>query len=594
LGGTVGPAKSGAAAPRPDGAPSFPRDETLYSTGTMYSTPASFNPLDVGGSMVYSPARPSPRSTSQGSAPSLFCCRNLPHHWVTRYATGTMGLLYETLFLYDPVHEKYVPWLATSGGWTGAATYTLHVRSGVKWDDGSPLTGADVAFSIDLAKMNPAAPYSYLGEYLSGPGAVAKGGTVTVHFVSPPPYAAWQEYLWTEPVLPMRIWSKLTATDQVIGPNTHPVSTGPMLLGYYGPSEVAYKVNPNWWGAQLGLHIKFRYLVDLVTATRSTELTELLSGHLDWSNSFLPGIANLVSSTGIGGYNLRTYYPGPPYMLPAGSAALVPNTARAPMGNVDLRKALAYALDRRAIVSKVYSGVAVVSDPTGLPPNLASFLDKKAVKRYEFSHNAGLAKKYLMASGYKGGPLTLEVPAGEADLAAAADVIVQDLRAVGIEVNVAFPSYDAWEADMANGSYDLTIVGQDKLDASPWSYFDRVYQLPIGGASNEQAAGINVERFTDPKAFRLAEQAGTTPAADLARLQSTYKQLEIGFLQELPEIPLWYGPAFFQANTTDWAHVPSSSERDDQYTPVMWPGWLGSTTTVLALAQLVPRSRRSK
>ena len=126
-------AASPASAARAPSITSFPRDETLYTSGTAYSPPSNWNPLDTG----------------------------------SRY-TGTMGLLYETLFLYDPVHNKYLPWLATSGSWTGPSTYTMQVRNNVKWSDGSSLTGADVAYSINLAKANTAVPYSNLGQYLSG------------------------------------------------------------------------------------------------------------------------------------------------------------------------------------------------------------------------------------------------------------------------------------------------------------------------------------------------------------------------------------------------------------------------------------------
>src|SRR5208282_4118177 len=102
---------------------SFPRSETLYTSGTAYSAPSNWNPLDTG-----------------------------------NYSTGTQGLIYEPLFLYNPLSTSsapYIPWLATSGGWNSANTvYTINVRSGVSWSDGTPLTGADVAYSINLARTN--------------------------------------------------------------------------------------------------------------------------------------------------------------------------------------------------------------------------------------------------------------------------------------------------------------------------------------------------------------------------------------------------------------------------------------------------------
>jgi len=69
------PAATGSAS---SGTLSFPRTETLYTSGTAYGPPVNWNPLDTGA-----------------------------------FATGTQGLIYEPLYLYDPVKGKYDPWLAT-------------------------------------------------------------------------------------------------------------------------------------------------------------------------------------------------------------------------------------------------------------------------------------------------------------------------------------------------------------------------------------------------------------------------------------------------------------------------------------------------
>ena len=58
----------------------LPRAQTLYTSGTAWGPFTQFNPLRSSGN-----------------------------------ATGTVGLLYETLFRYDPLKDRYIPWLATSG-----------------------------------------------------------------------------------------------------------------------------------------------------------------------------------------------------------------------------------------------------------------------------------------------------------------------------------------------------------------------------------------------------------------------------------------------------------------------------------------------
>jgi peptide/nickel transport system substrate-binding protein len=147
-------------------------------------------------------------------------------------------------------------------------------------------------------------------------------------------------------------------------------------------------------------------------------------------------------------------------------------------------------------------------------------------------------------------------------------------------------SLRARDADVAVGNYEMVINMAVGPSPTPWAYFEDVYALPV---TAEQVTGANTERFSSPAAWSLVEQAAATPTTDTAALRNTYSKLEGDFLQDLPEIPLWYPGAWFQANTAHWQDYPASSSPRDQYTPVMWPGWLGSTTTVYALAELKPR-----
>jgi hypothetical protein len=57
---------------------------------------------------------------------------------------------------------------------------------------------------------------------------------------------------------------------------------------------------------------------------------------------------------------------------------------------------------------------------------------------------------------------------------------------------------------------------------------------------------------------------------------------------ELLVAVLWYNGAWFAGNTTHWKGYPSVTDPGDRYTPVMWSGWVGNMTTILALAELRP------
>ena len=530
---------------------SFPRTETLYTSGTSYAPPSNWNPLDVG-----------------------------------NFATGTQGLIYEPLNLYDPIKGTYDAWLATdtpSTGWKGN-TYVINVRPGVKWSDGSALTGADVAYSINLARTNASDPFS--SNVATVANATASGNTVTVTFKGTPGYTEFQDYLWKAPVLPQAVWSKLSSSAQITSANAHPVGTGPMTLDTSNAQEVAYQTRSDWWATSaLGLSFKFKYLVDVVNGSNNQELGALTAGQVDWSNNFLPGINTLMTSlNGNAGYGFKTYYSSSPYMLSANTVWLEPNDSVAPMNNVNFRKAIAYALNPPVIAQTVYGGIAKASNPTGLLPTLNSYLDQNVVKQFGFSYNTSLAKSYLAKSGYHGQSITLQVPDGWTDWMQGVSVIQQELSAVGINVQLIYPQAPARTANITNGTYDLALDNNAGLDSTPWSYFQRVYNLPI---QKQQTAQLNWERFTSQKDWSLVQEAGSTPPSDTAKLNSIYSQLESDFLQDLPVIPVWYNGAWFQGSTKYWQDYPSSGS-SDQNMPVMWGGYIGAMTTVYALANLKP------
>jgi peptide/nickel transport system substrate-binding protein len=544
------PALSATPAPGPS---ALPRSETLYTSGTSSSPPTNFNPLSPG-----------------------------------RY-TGSQGLLYEPLFLYDPLNARFIPWLATGGSWVNSTTYRLAVRGGVEWVNSrsgavqGTLSSRDVAYSIELAMTDKADTYHL--DVASAQRVTATGATVTVSFAKPVGYAQWQEYLWHAPVVPEAVWSKLSGDGPLSASNTAPTATGPMLLDSVSPTEACFRTNPHWWGAaQMHLSFKFKYLCDVVSGPSGDELSDLLDDRIDWSNQLLRGVTNLADSKA-GGYGIKTYYSGPPYMLPASTAWLQMDLARAPMNDVDFRRAVAYALDPAAIVSGVYTGTVETASPTGLLPELASFVDKNVVERYGFHYSPSLARRYLGKSGYKAQQLQLTVPAGWTDLVNAAGLICRQLAAVGIHVSTNIVPLRTRNADIADGRYDMVINDSSGLGSSPWTYFDDIYQLPLTAT---QGDGANTERDSAPADWALVQEAAATPLTDVTALNGIYANLELDFLQQLPEVPMWYTGAWFQANTQRWQNYPSSTDRRDQYTPVMWPGWLGSTTTIFALAELEP------
>ena len=339
---------------------SYPRNETLYTSGTQWGPPSNWNPI---------------------------------MDW--QYATGTEGLVYENLFLYDPLKDEYKPWLAEKGDWASKNVYELTLRDGLTWSDGKPLTAEDVVFTFELGKFE-SVPYHNLWNWLKSAEAV-DARTVRFTFTEAL-YQEWGNYLYNRPIVPKHLWEGRSEKDVATGANEKPVGSGPYLYQTHSQDRMVWEKNDKWWAKEkLGLDVKPKYIVDIVNGSNNVALGLVLQGGLDLSNNFLPGVATLIQ----GGYGVQTYYPNAPYMLAANTAWLVLNTTKKPMDDPAFRKALAHAVDTPKIVSGVYGRIVSAANPTGLLPNWDKYVDKAAVDKLGFSYDPAKAKALLAAAGYK-------------------------------------------------------------------------------------------------------------------------------------------------------------------------------------------------
>ena len=543
--GALFPAAASAAGPTIPS--SYPRNQTLYTSGTMYGPPTDFNPVAGG------------------------------------YVTGTFGLLYESLFLYNPLTDKFIPWLAQSGSWTGAKTYTLKLRSGLTWNDGTPLTAADVVYTFKLGQLS-SVPYSTLWNFLQSVTAV---DNLTVQFTfSKALYQEWSNALYTVAILPAKVWGTQTATT-VLTYNTSPsaaagvVGSGPYQLLTYDQTKVVWVKNPNWWGKTLlGLDVKPTYIIDEVNGSNNVELGQMLNGQIDLSNNFLPGVNSIVS--GIGGYGIQTYYAKPPYMLSANTAWLVTNDVKKPTNDPVFRRALAESINVSQIVNNVYGQIVQAANPTGLLPNWNQFVDKSVVAKYGYTYNPTDAKKILTAAGYKmgsdgyfrnkdGSPINLSliVPSGWTDWMAAIQSIAQSAKKGGIRITPSFPSYNDRTNKVQTGKFDLAIANDAQIANTPWAYYNWMFRQPILAT---QVAG-NDGRYKNSTIWSLVQQLDATSISNVAGMKKIISKIQTIQLQDLPIIPLWYNGAWSQANNNVWTNWPSAAAGSPKYMPVTWDGY---------------------
>ncbi|MCG5215003.1 ABC transporter substrate-binding protein [Streptosporangium soli] len=537
------PPTGSAAAPAPAANGAFPRNQTLYTSGTQYGPPANWNPI---------------------------------REWDS--ATGTKGLVYETLFLFDPQKGDFTPWLAESGSWTGDNEYTLKLRPGVTWSDGKPLTAEDVVFTFELGKMETI-PYHPLWTFLKSAEAV--DATTAKFTFTKPNYQQWANHLYSRAIVPKHLWEGRDEKEVLDGVNEKPVGTGPYAYQSHDQDRMAWVKRDGWWATKaLNLDVKPKYIVDIVNGSNEVALGLLLQNGLDLSNNFLPGIANLVQ----GKFGVQTYYPEPPYMLSANTAWLVLNTEKKPMDDPAFRKAMASSIDMKTIVEKVYGNLVLPASPTGLLPQWDKYIDKDVVAKSGFSYDEAKAKKLLADAGYKdadgdgfvenkdGSKIQLEliVPNGWTDWMEAIRVISGSAKKAGINVEPAFPEYPKLVADRGTGKFDMLLNNERQLSNTPWMYYDYIFRLPI----QKQQNTTNFGRYENKKAWDLVRDLDNRPTDDaegMAKITSELQQIQ---LDDMPVIPLWYNGLWAQSTSTVWKNWPSAAPGAPKNAPTLWRNWI--------------------
>ena len=535
----------------------YERNETLYTGGTQWGPPSSWNPMVTWG-----------------------------------YAMGTTGLCYETLFIYDPFTNEYMPWLAESGAWTSPTVYDLTLRKGIKWSDGEPMTAADVVFTVELGKKFKTMQYNPVWDWLK---SVEPVDDYSVKFTfSEPLYQEWAHFLFYRAIVPKHLWENRTEEEVVSGANENPVGSGPYLYETHSQDRMVWVKNENWWAKELlNLDPKPKRIVDIVNSSNNVALGLALQGGLDLSNHFLPGIAALLQ----GGYGLEAYYPEAPYMLSANTAWLVMNNTVKPMDDAAFRKAVAHAIDVSQIVTVVYGNIVKAANPTGLLPIWDNFVDQAVVDKLGFSYDPDKAKKILADAGYadKNGDgfveapdgseikLSIIVPFGWTDWMESIKVISSGAQAVGINLQPDYPDYGGYVDARNSGNFQMLISNEVQMSNTPWRYYDWMFDAPI----RETMTNGNYQRYDNQEIFDLVVQLDKTPVDDTKTMGEIISKIQTIQLTDMPLIPLWYNGLWAQYSNAVWTNWPSSAEGRNHYLPTSWREYW-NMTAILMLCELKP------
>ncbi|MFF6776881.1 ABC transporter substrate-binding protein [Streptomyces sp. NPDC012637] len=377
----------------------------------------------------------------------------------------------ETLVRLDP-DGNAVPALATAWRQQGR-TWTLTLREGVTFHDGSPLTPADVVRSLTAAATASPRP-----RILDGVGLTARAtGPRTVDVTTSA----------VDPLVPQRLSSpqlSVLAAKAYRGRTVDPVGagTGPFVLVRADGTATATldRYDLYWGGRAKAAGIDVRYVPD-----GTARAAALRSGEADIVEAVPVSQARLLDQ------DLITEVPMPR------TNTLYLNTGRGAFRDPALRAAARAAVDARSLVSGVYEGRADVAG--GL---LGPALPWAAKLRTPVRHTA--------AGDPKGATITIGTFTDRAELPEVAQLLQQQLRKAGFTVRLDVREYAAIEADALAGKFDAFVLSRatvlDSGDPAAYLYSD------FAGDGS-----FNISQLADPAVDSALATASATASGDARR-----------------------------------------------------------------------------
>lgn len=264
-------------------------------------------------------------------------------------------LLFTPLVVYDSTYAP-APGLAESWELTEEGV-TFHLRDDVRWHDGTPVTAADVVFTFDRAK-DPATASPLAAAYLAAVESAEAPDDHTVRFTFSAPHAQpLEDFVW--PPVPKHLLEDVPPAEMMRAPfNRSPVGSGPYRFVRWDVNrQLVFEADPGH-AASLGGPPEIARVVYRIVPDRTTLLAELLSGGVAVDGPVSPGDAGSIEAAP--GVRLLSF--------PWRQFAYVGwNTRREPFTSPAVRRALAMAIDREAIVETMLEGHGTVAASV-IPP----------------------------------------------------------------------------------------------------------------------------------------------------------------------------------------------------------------------------------
>jgi peptide/nickel transport system substrate-binding protein len=426
--------------------------------------------------------------------------------------------MFESLYTVSADGKSVKPWLATGYDLSDdKLTYTFHLREGVKFHNGQPMTSADVKFSIDKAR-DPKTGWGFIDVAIK-----------SVEAPDPNTVVITTKYPWAPLVADIALFNNAILPKDYAGMSqkdfyANPIGTGPFKWDHWTHGkEIKLVKNPDYW--QKGKP----YLDSVTWTTVPTDATRELQlkggqAQIDEFPPFstidtlkqTPGITmNLFPST-------RTDY------LPM-------NFKVKPFDDVHVRRAISYAIDRQAMIDSVLFGYAEPAN-SFMPPQVPYYDKASPGLQYDLEK----AKQEMAQSSVPNGfSFELSVGSGDDTQTQIAQILQESLKQIGIDMkirkvdpSVQFQQQQEYDYEMTFAYWTMDIADPDEL---------------VSFAVDNKTAGSFFTDYNDPQQIEWTHQAQAT--FDTGQRQELYTQIQKKAAEDAFMVFLYYSP--YRYATTD-------------------------------------------
>ena len=505
--------------------------------------------------------------------------------------------VWEPLFILNYETGKIEPWLGLSFTANQELNvWTLKLRAGIKWADGESYDAADVVFTIETLLNDKTQTLIEAASMQGWVRRVEQIDDLTVRFELKHPNPRFQQdyfsvgvgssMAWSLIILPKHVWQD---QDPFTFENFDlqrgwPLGTGPYRLVQATGREFTYDRRDDWWGIEVGFKDlpQPKRLRWIVTGTEESRSMLAASDELDVIGNLTLGAFEAVRNMNP---NLVPWQEEMPYIwLDPCPRQLSLNHQVKPWDQADMRHAISLIIDRQQVVRIAYEGLSFPSksifvEYEAMTPFIEeirelwvpSDSDINTARQIIESHGWQLgAKKFYQKSGQVLS-LNIQTYAAGIKLRRVGAVVVEQLRAAGIDASTRPIERSTWNENKAFGNFEA-VIDWDACGSvnEPWVSMNRFtsqYYRPLNKRAMSSNNFVRWRGKGNDRYSQLVAEIGVLPLGN-AKVIPLFQEAMRIFMAEQVVVPLNQAIMLIPFNKTYWKGWPTA--KNNYIHPPMW------------------------